>query len=75
MFRALLGNSLLSEILKLMTASEMHLKAYRFRDQQMHEAPIVLERDDAMTAGIEIKAAARVSSRDLAALRNLVEAC
>jgi uncharacterized protein len=35
-----------SEITKLMGASDMHLTPYHFRDQEMHEVDIVLERDD-----------------------------
>jgi predicted AAA+ superfamily ATPase len=41
----------------------------------MHEVDIVLERDDGMIVGIEVKAAATVKSSDFAGLRTLAEAC
>ena len=41
----------------------------------MHEVDIVLERDDGMIAGIEVKASATVRSGDFAGLRTLAEAC
>ena len=75
MFGALLESFVFSEILKLATASEMQLTPYHFRDQQMHEADIVLERDDGMIAGIEVKASATVRSGDFAGLKTLALAC
>lgn len=64
-----------AEILKLMDASDMRLTPYHFRDRQMHEVNIVLERDDGMLVGIEVKASATVKSADFAGLRTLAEAC
>lgn len=63
-----------SEVLKLMTVSGMRLSAYHFRDQEMREVDIVLERDDGMIAGIEVKASATVRSADFNGLRTLAEA-
>ena len=74
-FGALLESFVFSEVLKLMAASDLQLTPYHFRDQQMREVDIVLERDDGMIAGIEIKAAASVDSSDFAGLRVLAEAC
>ncbi|MGB8843758.1 MAG: ATP-binding protein [Aliidongia sp.] len=74
-FGALLESFVFSEVLKLMTGSDLRLTPYHFRDQQMHEVDIVLERDDGMIVGIEIKAAATVKSGDFAGLRTLAEAC
>ena len=74
-FGALLESFVFSEVLKLMTASDRQLTAYHFRDQLMHEVDIVLERDDGMIAGIEVKASATVRSGDFAGLRTLAEAC
>ena len=74
-FGALLESFVYSEVLKLMTASDLRLTAYHFRDQQMHEVDIVLERDDGMIAGIEVKASATVKSGDFAGLRTLAKAC
>lgn len=71
----LLESFAFSEILKLMTASDLQLAPYHFRDQQMREVDIVLERDDGMIAGIEIKATATVRSGDFAGIRTLAEVC
>jgi predicted AAA+ superfamily ATPase len=77
--RGLLGSLLesfvFSEVLKLMTATDQRLRPYHFRDQQMREVDIVLERDDGMVAGIAIKASATVRSSDFGGLRTLAEAC
>ena len=74
-FGALVESFVFSELLKLMTASDIQLTPYHFRDQQMREVDIVLERDDGRIAGIEVKAAATVNSGDFAGLRALAEAC
>jgi predicted AAA+ superfamily ATPase len=74
-FGALLESFVFSEVLKLMTASDQRLTPYHFRDQQMHEVDIVLERDDGMIVGIEVKASATVKSGDFAGLRTLAAAC
>ena len=74
-FGALLETFVFSEVLKLMTASNLRLTPYHFRDQQMREVDIVLERDDGMIVGIEIKASATVKSSDFGGLRTLAEAC
>lgn len=74
-FGALLESFVFSEVMKLMTGSDLRLTPYHFRDQQMHEVDIVLERDDGMIVGIEVKAAATVKSSDFAGLRTLAEAC
>ncbi len=58
-----------------MTASDLRLTPYHFRDQQMREVDIVLERDDGMIAGIEIKASATVKASDFNGLRTLAEVC
>ncbi|WP_242127278.1 ATP-binding protein [Sphingobium sp. Sx8-8] len=75
LFGSLLESFAFSEVLKLMTASDQRLTPYHFRDPQMREVDIVLERDDGMIAGIEIKASATVRSSDLGGLRTLAEAC
>lgn len=71
---ALLESFVFSEVLKLMTASDQRLAAYHFRDRQMREVDIVLERDDGTIAGIEVKAGATVTSGDFAGLRTLADA-
>lgn len=75
MFGSLLESFVFAEVLKLMDASELRLTPYHFRDQQMREVDIVLERDDGMIVGIEVKASATVKSGDFAGLRTLAEAC
>jgi hypothetical protein len=74
-FGALLESFVFSEVMKLMTASDLRLTPYHFRDQQMREVDIVLERDDGMIVGIEVKASATVKSSDFGGLRTLAEAC
>ena len=74
-FGALLETFVFSEVLKLMTGSDLRLTPYHFRDQQIHEVDIVLERDDGMVVGIEVKSAATVNSSDFAGLRTLAAAC
>ena len=75
LFGPLLESFVFSEVLKLMTASDLRLTPCHFRDQQMREVDIVLERDDGMIAGIEVKASATVKSRDFSGLKALAEAC
>ncbi len=74
-FGTLLESFVFSEVLKLMTGSDLRLTPYHFRDQQMREVDIVLERDDGMIVGIEIKASATVKSGDFGGLRTLAEVC
>jgi predicted AAA+ superfamily ATPase len=74
-FGALLESFVFSEVLKLMTASDLRLTPHHFRDRDMREVDIVLERDDGMIAGIEVKASATVKAGDFSGLRALAEAC
>ncbi len=74
-FGRLLETFALSEILKLIAVSEMQVSPYHFRDQQMREVDIVLERDDGVIAGIEVKAGATVRLGDFTGLRTLATAC
>jgi hypothetical protein len=74
-FGALLESFVFSEVLKLMTASDLRLTPHHFRDRDMREVDIVLERDDGMIAGIEVKASATVKAGDFGGLRALAEAC
>ncbi len=74
-FGALLESFVFSEVLKLITASDLHLTPYHFRDREMREVNIVLERDDGMIVGIEVKASATVKPGDFSGLRALAKAC
>ncbi|WP_372084549.1 ATP-binding protein [Tistrella mobilis] len=75
LFGALLESFVFSEVLKLMSASDLQLTPYHFRDRDMREVDIVLERDDGMIVGIEVKASATVKAGDFSGLRALAEAC
>ncbi|MFT4242388.1 MAG: ATP-binding protein [Acidovorax sp.] len=74
-FGALLETFVFAEVLKLMAASDLRLTPYHYRDAQMREVDIVLERDDGMVAGIEVKASATVRAADFGGLRTLADAC
>jgi predicted AAA+ superfamily ATPase len=74
-FGGVLETFVFAEVMKLMTGSTLRLTPYHFRDQQMHEVDVVLERDDGMIVGIEVKASATVSSGDFLGLRMLADAC
>jgi len=74
-FGPILETFVFSEVLKLMTGSDIRLSPRQFRDRDMHEVDIVLERDDRMIVGIEVKASATVKAGDFGGLRALAEAC
>ena len=74
-FGSLLETFVFSEVLKLMTASDLRVTPHHFRDRDMREVDIVLERDDGMIAGIEVKASATVKAGDFSGLRALSDAC
>ena len=74
-FGALLETFVFAEIMKLMTWSDIQLTVYHFRDQEKNEVDLVLERDDGMVAGIEIKASATVTASDFSGMRKLADAC
>ena len=74
-FGALLESFVFAEVLKLMMASDLRLTHHHFRDRDGREVDIVLERDDGMIAGIEVKASATVKAGDFGGLRALAEAC
>ncbi|MCW2286833.1 putative AAA+ superfamily ATPase [Rhodoblastus acidophilus] len=74
-FGALLESFVFSEVLKLMSASDLRLLPHHFRDRDTREVDIVLERDDGKIVGIEVKANATAKARDFAGLRALAEAC
>ncbi len=72
---ALLESFVYSEVRKLMTASDMWLTLLHFRDHMNREVDIVLERNDGLVAGMEVKASATVRSSDFGGLRVLAETC
>ena len=72
-FGPLLESFVFAETLKLMTAANLQLWTYHFRDRDKREVDLVPERSDGMIAGIEVKAGATVSPGDFAGLRALAE--
>jgi predicted AAA+ superfamily ATPase len=74
-FGGVLETFAFAEVMKLMTGSNWRLTPYHFRDQQMHEVDIVLERDDGTIVGIEVKASATVGANDFSGLKTLANAC
>ncbi len=74
MFGALLESFVFSEIQKLMTATDLRVTAHHFRDRDGREVDVVLERDDGMIVGIEVKASATVRGGDFSGLKALAEA-
>jgi len=74
-FGPLLETFVVAEVMKQMGWSDLRLTPYHFRDQQLHEVDLVLERDDGMIVGIEVKAGATVTSNDFSGLRVLQQAC
>lgn len=74
MFGALLESFVFSEVQKLMTESDLRVAAHHFRDRDGREVDIVLERDDGMIVGIEVKASATVKTGDFSGLKALAEA-
>lgn len=74
-FGALLESFVFAEVMKLMTGSDLRLTPHHFRDKAAREVDIVLERDDGMIAGIEVKASATVKASDFNGLRALAEVC
>ena len=74
-FGPLLESYVFSEVLKLMTASDLRVTPYHFRDRDAREVDIILERDDGRIAAIEVKASATVKAGDFRGLRALAEAC
>ena len=61
--------------MKLMTWSDFQLTLYHFRDQEKNEVDLVLERDDGIVAGIEVKASATVTPSDFVGMKKLADAC
>jgi len=74
-FGALLENFVFAELLKLIHASDFNLNVFHYRDRDMREVDIVLERDDGKVVGIEVKASATVRAADFSGLKALARAC
>ena len=70
-FGPILESFVLSEILKLINGSSMRIIPHHFRINELVEVDFVLARNDGLIAGIEVKSAAIVSSKDFNGLRKL----
>ena len=73
-FGALLETFVFAEILKLASGGQERFEFSHFRDKQQNEVDIVIEDRRGRIVGIEVKAAASVSSSDFSGLRILAEA-
>ncbi|MBM3605619.1 MAG: ATP-binding protein [Alphaproteobacteria bacterium] len=73
-FGAILETFIYSEIRKIASWSEQQSAVFHFRDRDGMEVDIVIDTPAGAVAGIEIKAAASVSSEDFKGLRKLREA-
>lgn len=71
---SLLESFVVSEVLKLIHASDMWLIPYHFRQNNAREVDLLLERSDGKVVGIEIKARATVGPRDFKGLQLLQQA-
>jgi uncharacterized protein len=74
-FGALLETFVFAELLKLASWAEGRFEFSHFRDKDQHEVDIVIEDRRGRVVGIEVKAAATVTSADFGGLRKLAEAC
>lgn len=74
-FGPILETFVFSELSKLSDWSDEHYIFSHFRDRRQNEVDFVLEDLSGRTVGIEVKAAATVSSSDFSGLRQLAIAC
>ncbi|WVT77995.1 ATP-binding protein (plasmid) [Sinorhizobium chiapasense] len=73
-FGPLLETFVFAEILKLASGGEERFEFSHFRDKEQNEVDLVIEDKRGRIVGIEVKAAATVSSADFSGLRILAEA-
>ncbi|OGT80472.1 MAG: AAA family ATPase [Gammaproteobacteria bacterium RIFCSPLOWO2_02_FULL_61_13] len=77
--RAIVGSLLeafvFSEILKQVEWFDEACALHHFRDKDQNEVDIVVEGEDGVVVGVEVKAAATVGSGDFKGLRKLADAC
>ena len=74
-FGALLETFVLAEALKLASWSDDGpFEFFHFRDKEQNEVDVVIESPDGKLIGLEVKAAASVTSSDFGGLRKLAEA-
>lgn len=74
LFGALLETFVVGEILRLATWSDVQLSLHHYRDKDQDEVDIVLEDEAGDMIGIEVKAAATVTTTDFRGLRKIADA-
>jgi uncharacterized protein len=74
-FGPLLETFVFGELAKQAPMLDRSIQFYHYRDKDKNEVDLVLERDDGLVVGIEVKAAASVHERDFAGLRRLASVC
>lgn len=74
-FGAILESFVMAEVAKLTVAADGEYLFHHYRDKDQNEVDLVIENDAGDIVGIEVKAAATVTSSDFAGLRKLAGAC
>lgn len=74
-FGMLLETFVLAELQKLASWADGRFEFSHFRDKEQNEVDIIIEDRRGRVVGIEVKAAATVSSSDFNGLRKLADAC
>ena len=74
-FGALLKTFVLAELQKLASWTDGCFEFSHFRDKEQNEVDIIIEDRRGRVVGVEVKAAATVSSSDFNGLRKLADAC
>ncbi|MDE0691442.1 MAG: ATP-binding protein [Gammaproteobacteria bacterium] len=74
-FGPLLESFVFGELIKHAGWSDDRLTFSHFRDKEVNEVDVVLENHEGRVVGVEVKAAASVTSADFSGLRRLAEAC
>jgi len=74
-FGALLETFVLAELRKLASWADGRFEFSHFRDKEQNEVDIIIENRQGRVVGIEVKAAATVTSSDFNGLRKLADAC
>ncbi|MBE0644801.1 MAG: DUF4143 domain-containing protein [Bacteroidetes bacterium] len=74
MFGHLLESFVFQDLRRLASFSEHRYRFYHFRDKDKKEVGVVIERDGALVAGVEVKASSTVLPRDFHGLTKLRDA-
>lgn len=74
LFGALLETFVANEVFRLATWSDVQLKCHHYRDKDQDEVDLILEDDAGEMIGLEVKAAATVTTQDFRGLRKVAAA-